>query len=224
MQISAIEGYRLWAPAYDSAPNPLLALEARVMRRLLSSNRSTRVVDIACGTGRWTRYFADRQATVFGIDLCQEMLYLARRRQLPRSHFILADALRVPLRTASAGLVLCSLALGHFEDLDQAFTEMARIAQPGAVVAISDLHPEALAAGWTGSFRVGKLEYSIANFRHSASSIFAAARNAGLHLNTKTEAHFAAPELGAFAAAGKQGHFNRFRTTPALWAGLWQKI
>src|SRR5215831_6355504 len=45
------EGYDRWAVTYDSALNPLLALEERCVFPLLPALQNLRVLDLACGTG-----------------------------------------------------------------------------------------------------------------------------------------------------------------------------
>ena len=75
MYATAIEAHRRWAPTYDSRPNALLALEQRVLAGALPA--AAVFLDVACGTGRWMRYFAGRGAVVFGLDACEEMLLQA---------------------------------------------------------------------------------------------------------------------------------------------------
>ena len=45
------EGYRLWSGTYDRDPNPVLALERRVIRERLGPLSGRCVLDIATGTG-----------------------------------------------------------------------------------------------------------------------------------------------------------------------------
>jgi hypothetical protein len=50
LMLSAEEAYQLWAPEYDSAPNPLFDLEVRHLAPLLQSAAHCDVVDLGCGT------------------------------------------------------------------------------------------------------------------------------------------------------------------------------
>ena len=47
------EGYQRWALTYDDDPNPLLAREERHLLPLLAALHGKRILDLACGTGRW---------------------------------------------------------------------------------------------------------------------------------------------------------------------------
>ena len=42
--------YRKWARDYDERPNPVTALESRVMSALTTSLRNRDVADLGCGT------------------------------------------------------------------------------------------------------------------------------------------------------------------------------
>ncbi len=71
-QLAAAEAYRLWAPEYDATPNPLLALEERLLRDELRRAVRGLVLDVGCGTGRWGRLLEG--CRYFGVDRCAEML------------------------------------------------------------------------------------------------------------------------------------------------------
>ena len=113
MHVSAIEAHRRWAPSYDANPNPLLSLE----HRLLADVAPKTLLDIACGTGRWMLYFAERGATVIGVDACKEMLAKALEKPPLHGRVTLADAAALPFAAACADLTLCSFAAGYFPDL-----------------------------------------------------------------------------------------------------------
>src|SRR5947209_3754795 len=112
MRVSAIEGHRLWAPVYDSGLNPLVALERRAMRNLVKPLRPSRMIDVACGTGKWLLHFQQAGSQVFGCDACQEMLSEATKTPSLRGRIALGDAERIPFSNSIADLVLCSISLG----------------------------------------------------------------------------------------------------------------
>ena len=94
--MTAVEAYARIAPFYDSAANPLLALEQRTLAPLLHEFQGQTVIDVGAGTGRWLRRLhASRK---IAIDLSPAMLTSA---PAPR---ILADANSLPLRDAAAGM------------------------------------------------------------------------------------------------------------------------
>jgi ubiquinone/menaquinone biosynthesis C-methylase UbiE len=223
MQVSALEGHRNWAPSYDAGLNPLLALESRLLLERLSPLTATCFLDVACGTGRWMLAAQQRGARVFGVDFCQEMLDEASRKGELAGRLAVADARSVPLDDGAADLTLCSFALGYLASPDPAIAEIARVTRKGGRVVISDLHPRALAAGWTRSFRSGGQVYEIDHHQHSIANWVTAALSAGLHLDWVLEAPLGEPEREIFRQAGKDALFPEVSRIPALLAMGWTK-
>lgn len=89
-------------------------------------------VDVGCGTGLSTRALADVAGEALGFDPSPNML-----RAGPGSvnaQFVLAAAEAIPLRDGVAGLITCAASMHWFSAA--AFGELARIAAPGAVLAV----------------------------------------------------------------------------------------
>lgn len=223
MRVSAIEGHRIWASVYDRALNPVLALERRAMGDVLESLRPSKVLDVACGTGKWLLHFQQAGSEVFGCDACEEMLNEARKTKSLCGRVVLADAARMPFHSSLADLVLCSISLGYFHSIDRVFRELARTAKPGGFIAVSDLHPEALASGWTRSFKLGEQVYEIEHYLRATQDVTAAGYAAGLMPTMYREVRFGVPELSIFQRAGKENLFNSARKVPAVFIGLWKK-
>jgi SAM-dependent methyltransferase len=223
MRVSALEGHRLWAPVYGQSNNPVMALERRSMAELLGSVKPGTVADIACGNGYWLRHFQNAGSTVVGVDFCTEMLWEAAKDSGLRGRVTLGDVALLPLRSRSIDLVLCSLALGYFGGLAELFAEFARITKPGACVAVSDLHPTAISAGWTRGFSVGEEHYEIEHYRHSLEEIHDAACAADFRQIRGEVAYFGDPEYGIFESNGKEGQFAELTKIPALFLRMWRK-
>src|SRR3954463_9801159 len=75
--LSPSQGYEIWSTSYDSDPNPLLALESRLLTPRLGKLANSTVLDVATGTGRWMEYAARCGARVIGIDVSTQMLGIA---------------------------------------------------------------------------------------------------------------------------------------------------
>jgi SAM-dependent methyltransferase len=120
-----------FVPAFFAQWAPLLCDAAGVAS-------GQRVLDVACGTGIVARTAADRVApdgTVVGVDLNEAMLTVARRVR-PDIEFRQSDASALPAADAEFDAVLCQMALMFFPDRAGALREMARVAVPGATVAL----------------------------------------------------------------------------------------
>jgi SAM-dependent methyltransferase len=99
---------------------------------------ATLLVDLGCGTGRFTYPMADRfQTRVVGIDPSAKMLEIARKR-LNRSpiEFRQASAEDIPLEDGCADLIFMSMVLHHFQDRTRAAQECCRILHVGGRVCV----------------------------------------------------------------------------------------
>src|SRR5438445_5496681 len=117
-RVSVVEGYERWAPTYDHTPNPLLNLEGRTLAALLPKLGGKRVLDLACGTGRWLeRILVQGADLAVGTDLSTAMLRAAGGKRSIEGRLVRADCLNLPFRSAVFDLVICSFALGHLQAL-----------------------------------------------------------------------------------------------------------
>ncbi len=221
MTVKALEGYRAWAATYDTYPNPLLALERRLLPKMLGELDGLRALDLACGTGYWAGRLASGGARAWGIDLCAEML--GRARSSLHGSLVVGAAERLPFTDAGFDLVVCSFALGYLTDLDAVLAEVARIARHGAGVLLSDIHPEAIAQGWSRSFRAGGVRYEIEHTPHSLETIHRSAAVAGLILQEEDHCRFGGPERLIFELAGKADTFVAATKVPAVWISRWTR-
>lgn len=83
--------YRARAPEYDGAYQHLERAYATVDLVLDLLEPAGSVLELACGTGMWTRALAQRCAAVTALDAAPEALDIARRRCPPSVHFETAD-------------------------------------------------------------------------------------------------------------------------------------
>jgi SAM-dependent methyltransferase len=96
------------------------------------------IVDLGCGTGRFTQALADRfRAQVTAIDPSQKMLDQARKRiGLPRVKFMHAPGESLPLTGGSADVVFMSMVLHHFANVEAVAAECRRVLRAGGNVCI----------------------------------------------------------------------------------------
>ena len=220
MPLSAVEGYRRWAPSYDETANPVLALEERILEPLLRVGPGMRVLDAACGTGRWAERLARRGVYVWGIDLSPEMLAQASLKGEIANQCLAGDIRALPFREGFFDVALCSFALSYLPDIGKAVTEFARVAR---TVVVTDLHPEAMRRGWTRSFRDAGQTWQIDSFPYEVKQLEKAAADAGLVLDARVDARFGEPEREIFRAAGKERLFPTVSQCPAILITKWTR-
>ncbi len=221
--VEPLEGYRLWAQTYDDDPNPILALEHRVLLGELGSLAGKRVLDVACGTGRWMATAQRRGATPLGIDLSKEMLGQAERKDQLAGRLALADACCLPMADEGVDVVICSFALGSMASLRVAIAELGRVTKRGGRVIVSDLHPDTGQLPWRSTFRNGTRVYEVAQHRYKVKECLEAGREVGLQLARRLEPRFGEPEREIFQRADREGQFESARRVPAVAILIWKR-
>lgn len=127
--------YDASAAAWADGPERLYAaLAEALLDRGPRPLAGRRVVDVGTGTGVAARALAARGAMPYGVDLSFEMLRHGRPARAPAA---VADALRLPFATASAGGVVYACCLNHLVDPVAALREGGRVVAPGGVVLAS---------------------------------------------------------------------------------------
>ncbi len=126
------------SPRYDLV-NRLMTfgLDVRWRRlavRCLGLAPGSIVADLACGTGDLCRDLRAAGLRPVGFDFAYGMLAHAKTV----APLVQADALRLPLPTASLDGVTCGFALRNFVDLHGFFAELARVTKEGGRIALLD--------------------------------------------------------------------------------------
>ena len=216
-------GYDEWAATYDLVPNPLLALEARLLLPRLARCRQKDVLDLCCGTGRWLEKLVEIGArSVTGIDLSGSMLRVASSKPALTGRLVRANCERLPIRSRFAHVIVCSFALSHLVDI-AAFAEgLARVARPNAEIFITDLHPDAFACGWRTRFRGNQGTVEIASAPRSLEQLTRTLRAHGLHLTALEEPALGEPERPIFSECGKDGLFETACAIHAIFIAVYR--
>jgi malonyl-CoA O-methyltransferase len=147
---ATLEAYERWAPVYPpKAHNPLMRAEQRSMLEMWPSVEGGRVLDLACGSGRYSQLLREANAAqVVALDFCMPML-----EQVAVSGRVCASMMQLPFHSAVFDAVVSGLAVGHATDIRQWMHEVARVLRPAGNLLYSDFHSEAIRAGMTRSFK-----------------------------------------------------------------------
>lgn len=178
------EGYDQWSVRYDEVDNPTRDAEAVLLRELLGQQLFHEVLEIGCGTGKNTVWFAERATRVVGADFSEGMLAQARQKVVaPHVSFVPMDVRQPwPFANGSFDLVSFSLVLEHIEDLSHVFAEAARVLRAGGLVYAGEFHPFRQYLGKKARFLTETGIVELECFVHHTSEFFACAKNAGLQL------------------------------------------
>jgi cytosine/adenosine deaminase-related metal-dependent hydrolase/ubiquinone/menaquinone biosynthesis C-methylase UbiE len=213
-QLSSLpsEVFDRWAPSYDTQPNPLLALEQRVLLPRLGDVRGLDVLDAGCGTGRWLGQFAGRSPrSLVGVDISPVMLGLAASKLNHGCELLLGSCTALPVRAATADLVLSSFVVSYLDDVEGFAQEIDRVSRPGAMIFLTDMHPETEASlQWKRGTQLDGRGWPL-------SRIIQAFEARGFTLVSLIEPAFGTPERQIFEECGREDLYESAAGLPAIY-------
>jgi ubiquinone/menaquinone biosynthesis C-methylase UbiE len=123
--------------ARDHGPE-VLDLWMSAIATHLEGHSVSRVLDLGCGTGRFSEALAARfDADVIGFDPSLRMLQVARDKQRDgRVQYHIGRAEAIPLPSGCVDLVFMSMSLHHFADMNAAARECRRVLRNNGRVVI----------------------------------------------------------------------------------------
>jgi len=135
---------------YDATPMPgvydagrgyspaVLALWLEAVARVAGDARPIDdILDLGCGTGRYTGSLAERfGARVVAMDPSEKMLALARRKHTAGVRYVHGAGEALPLSGGSMDMVFMSMVFHHFGDPDQVARECRRVLRNDGVAVL----------------------------------------------------------------------------------------
>jgi cytosine/adenosine deaminase-related metal-dependent hydrolase/ubiquinone/menaquinone biosynthesis C-methylase UbiE len=206
------EVFDRWAPSYDTQPNPLLALEQRVLLPRFGDVRGLDVLDAGCGTGRWLGQFAGRSPrSLVGVDISPVMLGLAASKLNHGCELLLGSCTALPVRDATADLVLSSFVVSYLDDVEGFAQEIDRVSRPGAMIFLTDMHPETEASlQWKRGTQLDGRGWPL-------SRIIQAFEDRGFTQVSLIEPAFGIPERQIFEECGREDLYESAAGFPAIY-------
>jgi SAM-dependent methyltransferase len=135
------EGYRQWVETYEETVEDLMDLRLLERLQVIDWSKASRVVDLACGTGRigvWLK--AHGVGELDGVDVTPEMLSKARNRGL-YNRLLEEDIRQTSLPARAYDLAMIVLADEHLARLAPLYAEAARLVAPGGWFVLVGYHP-----------------------------------------------------------------------------------
>jgi ubiquinone/menaquinone biosynthesis C-methylase UbiE len=135
---ATVQHFTGFAATYNTyRPSPPLEL-GEILPRLAGVKSPELVIDLGCGTGLSTRFWAEVAGQVIGIDPSPDMLQMAvRMTQSPRLAYLRGYAHQTGLLDGCADIVTCSQSF-HWMEPQSTLDEIARLLRPGGIFAAYD--------------------------------------------------------------------------------------
>jgi ubiquinone/menaquinone biosynthesis C-methylase UbiE len=133
---SLAQRYEQWYEIGEGRRTDLL--EKQLLGQLLDGFFCVQsLLEIGCGTGHFTRYFATFFPSVVGLDISPAMLEEGRRRNTDKGiPYLVGDALHLPFSDASFDVVAFITTLEFLNNPQQALREAGRVARRGLLLGV----------------------------------------------------------------------------------------
>lgn len=210
--LSPQEAYRLWAATY-AEETAVSFLETELAADLTPPLHGLRLLDAGCGTGR--RLHGLGAAIAIGVDISPEMLAASDVRH-PDVGMMAADIRDLPLPGRCFDVIWCRLVIGHLPDCAPVYAELARVADLGARLVVTDFHPAAYAAGHRRTFRHGGQVHEVEHHVHDLDRHRTAATAAGWRLRDARNAVIGPAALPFYEKAGRTALYAEHEGLPVV--------
>ena len=125
-------------------------MNAPVFKRMIGDVRGLRLLDLACGEGYFSRFYAKAGAKVTGIDISDNQIAAAQEEESRAPlgiKYHVADASKIDfLEPESFDIIISFMALMDIEDYEGALMQASRILKPKGRFVFITVHP---CFGWS---------------------------------------------------------------------------
>ncbi len=129
--------YEAWY--HTARGNWIAGIEWKLLLDLMQPETNATLLDVGCGTGYFTRRFAELGLSITAVDPNQAVLSYARQ-QGEGIDYLQADALSLPFPDKSFDYVSAITSLCFVEPPQQAMQEMWRVTRRGLVLGLLNKH------------------------------------------------------------------------------------
>ncbi len=105
-------------------------LEKAIIADFLKKLATKNIFEIGCGTGHWSDFFAQSGFSVTAMDISEEMLKIAKSKNIKNVVFKPGDVLNLENADESVENIAAITSLEFSGDLEKAFEEIYRVLKP----------------------------------------------------------------------------------------------
>ncbi len=115
-------------------------IDMPAIKKIITGIKGKKVLDVGCGPGTYTSYFASKGATVCAIDISEEMIKLTHKK-VPSAEVRVADMNKIPYPSGAFDLVFYGLSIHYLKDILPTLKEAYRVLKNKGRLVISTGNP-----------------------------------------------------------------------------------
>lgn len=187
--MSIAKAYNSWSDIYDSNENKTRDLDRVATQQTVAQIAFEHVLELGCGTGKNTIWFAEKATKVVALDFSAGMLAKAKQKIIANHvNFQQADLNEAwQVEKESFDLASCNLVLEHIEHLDHIFAQAFDKLKTGGKFFICELHPFKQYAGSKARYETENGTEELEVYIHHFSDFIQHAEANGFTLLTANE-------------------------------------
>lgn len=119
-------------------------LEKAAVEKILSNIPKCTMLELGCGTGHWTAFFAEHGFSIVAIDPAKAMLDIAQSKNIPNTTFIETSAEQIPYCFDSFQLTAAITVLEFTANPEKVLHEIHRVTKNKGHVLVGCLNPNSI--------------------------------------------------------------------------------
>lgn len=116
-----------------------------VILKLIQPIKNTKILDLACGQGYFSRILAKKGASVIAIDISPKLIKIAsdfeKNDPLGIQYAILDTTHLKNIKDKSIETIVCNMALHDIKNVKQTIRECSRVLRSNGIIVFSIIHP-----------------------------------------------------------------------------------
>jgi ubiquinone/menaquinone biosynthesis C-methylase UbiE len=131
--------YDQFAQKYAQGTEELEEATRRHFYSLLPDLKGKALLDVGCGSGHDAAFYAAEGAVVYGTDISEKELAMAREKVA--GVFVQAPMEKLPFDAEMFDIVTSFYAIQHTENVPETLLKMIRVTKPGGIIQVLAKHP-----------------------------------------------------------------------------------
>jgi ubiquinone/menaquinone biosynthesis C-methylase UbiE len=132
--------YNKFAEEYEKLTEKLEKQTRKKSYSLITTSlKGKKLLDVGCGSGHDAKYYFEKGVKVFGIDISEKEIEMARKKI--SGDFIIGNMNNMTYKKNFFDIVISTYTIQASENVTKAISEMIRVAKKGAEILIVAKHP-----------------------------------------------------------------------------------